>query len=79
MKSNFKHIFLICISIVAYLQILLFMKGFTNEQREKLAIIVGIFLANGFCSAKVLAGIYEEHLVKEGKPQWNDINGSYLK
>ncbi|KAK3105824.1 hypothetical protein FSP39_006544 [Pinctada imbricata] len=47
-------------------KILLFMKGFSNENREKLAIIVGIFLANAFCSAKVLTGIFEEHLVKEG-------------
>ncbi|XP_064595232.1 eIF5-mimic protein 2-like isoform X2 [Liolophura sinensis] len=47
-------------------KILLFLKGFTEEERRKLAIITGIIMANGLASAKVLNPIFEEHLVKEG-------------
>lgn len=42
------------------------MKGFKDDEKRKLAIITGIFLGNGFCSAKVLSSIFEEHLVKDG-------------
>lgn len=47
-------------------KILYFMKGFKDDEKRKLAIITGIFLGNGFCSAKVLSSIFEEHLVKDG-------------
>lgn len=47
-------------------KILYFMKGFKDDEKHKLAIITGIFLGNGFCSAKVLSSLFEEHLVKDG-------------
>ncbi|XP_062566175.1 eIF5-mimic protein 2-like [Saccostrea cucullata] len=47
-------------------KILYFMKGFNDDEKRKLAIITGIFLANSFCSAKVLSSLFEEHLVKDG-------------
>ncbi|XP_022295017.1 eIF5-mimic protein 2-like [Crassostrea virginica] len=47
-------------------KILYFMKGFQDDEKQKLAIITGIFLGNGFCSAKVLSSLFEEHLVKDG-------------
>lgn len=57
-----------------HFQILLFLKGFTEEERRKLAIITGIIMANGLASAKVLNPIFEEHLVKEGECLcWNKI------
>ena len=54
-------------NIFILLQILYFMKGFQDDEKQKLAIITGIFLGNGFCSAKVLSSLFEEHLVKDGK------------
>ena len=48
-------------------QILVFLKGFKDDEQKKLAIELGIILANGFCKAQVLTSVFEEHLVKEGK------------
>lgn len=47
-------------------KILVFLKGFTEEEQKKLAIEVGIILANGNCKAQVLSCVFEDHLVKEG-------------
>lgn len=47
-------------------KILVFLKGFKEDEQRKLAIILGIIFANGFCKAQVLSGVFEEHLVKEG-------------
>ena len=49
------------------LQILVFLKGFKEDEQKKLAIELGIILANGFCKAQVLSSVFEEHLVKEGR------------
>lgn len=47
-------------------KILLFLKGFTEDERTKLAKITGIFMASNFVSARPLQSLYEEHLIKEG-------------
>lgn len=47
-------------------KILVFLKGFKEDEQKKLAIELGIILANGFCKAQVLSSVFEEHLVKEG-------------
>ena len=36
-----------CHGVFLFFQILLFLKGFTEDQRNKLAIVTGIILANG--------------------------------
>ncbi|CAG5135748.1 unnamed protein product [Candidula unifasciata] len=47
-------------------KILMFQKGFQADEREKLAIITGIILANGLCTPRILLSLFEDHLVKEG-------------
>lgn len=47
-------------------KILMFQKGFTSEERVKLAHLSGIFLANALCTPKILTSLFEDHLVKEG-------------
>ncbi|XP_053372773.1 eIF5-mimic protein 2-like [Mercenaria mercenaria] len=47
-------------------KILVFLKGFKEDEQRKLATILGIIFANGFCKAQVLTALFEEHLVKEG-------------
>lgn len=49
------------------LQILVFQRGFKDEERRKLAIVTGQILANGLASPRVLAALFEDHLVKEGQ------------
>lgn len=49
------------------IQLLLFLKGFTESERNKLAMLTGILLANGNISASILNSLYNENLVKEGK------------
>lgn len=48
------------------LQLLLFLKGFTESERTKLAMLTGILLANGDISASILSSLFNENLVKEG-------------
>lgn len=50
------------------LQLLLFLKGFTESDRTKLAMLTGILLANGNISASILSSLFNENLVKEGTP-----------
>lgn len=47
-------------------QLLLFLKGFTESERTKLAMLTGILLANGNISASILRSLFNENLVKEG-------------
>ena len=47
-------------------QILVFLKGFSEEERRKLAMITALFLANGLISAQSLNSLFEDHLIKEG-------------
>ena len=47
-------------------KILVFLKGYKDDERKKLAIITGIILSQNLCTAKVLASLFEEHLIKEG-------------
>lgn len=47
-------------------KILMFQKGFQASEREKLATITGIILANGLCTPRILQSLFEDHLVKEG-------------
>lgn len=49
------------------LQLLLFLKGFSESERNKLAMLTGILLANGTLNASILNSLYNENLVKEGK------------
>uniref|UniRef100_A0A3B5MDY2 Basic leucine zipper and W2 domains 1a n=1 Tax=Xiphophorus couchianus TaxID=32473 RepID=A0A3B5MDY2_9TELE len=48
-------------------KLLLFLKGFTESERNKLAMLTGILLANGSISASILSSLYNENLVKEGE------------
>ncbi len=48
-------------------QLLLFLKGFTESERNKLAMLTGILLANGSISASILNSLFNENLVKEGE------------
>uniref|UniRef100_A0A674A102 Basic leucine zipper and W2 domains 1a n=1 Tax=Salmo trutta TaxID=8032 RepID=A0A674A102_SALTR len=50
----------------AYAQLLLFLKGFTESERNKLAMLTGILLANGNISAAVIGSLFNENVVKEG-------------
>ncbi|CAL9690545.1 unnamed protein product [Knipowitschia caucasica] len=47
-------------------KLLLFLKGFTESERNKLAMLTGILLANGNISASILSSLFNENLVKEG-------------
>jgi len=48
-------------------KVLVFQKGFKDEERKKLAIMTGeILAANTYASPRVLTGLFEDHLVKEG-------------
>lgn len=47
-------------------KLLVFLKGFSEVEQNKLAIILGIIFANGFAKATVLGAIFEDHLVKDG-------------
>lgn len=59
------------------LQLLLFLKGFTESERNKLAMLTGILLANGNISASILNSLYNENLVKEGEEETSqNINAS---
>lgn len=49
---------------------LLFLKGFTESERNKLAMLTGILLANGNLSASILNSLFNENLVKEGEDVW---------
>nr|KAG5695834.1 hypothetical protein BaRGS_006491 [Batillaria attramentaria] len=47
-------------------KVLVFQKGFTPEERSKLAIVTGQILAAGLATPRVLGALFEDHLVKEG-------------
>uniref|UniRef100_A0A4W3I0R9 Basic leucine zipper and W2 domains 1b n=1 Tax=Callorhinchus milii TaxID=7868 RepID=A0A4W3I0R9_CALMI len=47
-------------------KLLLFLKGFTESERTKLAMLTGILLSNGTLSASILSSLFNENLVKEG-------------
>uniref|UniRef100_A0A3Q3JYV7 W2 domain-containing protein n=1 Tax=Monopterus albus TaxID=43700 RepID=A0A3Q3JYV7_MONAL len=47
-------------------KLLLFLKGFTESERNKLAMLTGILLANCNLSASILSSLFNENLVKEG-------------
>jgi len=53
--------------VCACLQLIKFLKGFTAEERIKLAKVVGYCLANGLGSAACISSLFEEHLVKDGR------------
>ncbi|XP_059823110.1 eIF5-mimic protein 2 [Hypanus sabinus] len=47
-------------------KLLLFLKGFTESERTKLAMLTGILLSNGTLSSSILSSLFNENLVKEG-------------
>ncbi len=59
-----------CVYMFALRQLLLFLKGFTESERNKLAMLTGILLANGNLSASILSSLFNENLVKEGTYLW---------
>lgn len=73
---NFIQIQMLCLNqnqhkglymyMCALWQLLLFLKGFTESERNKLAMLTGILLANGNISASILSSLFNENLVKEG-------------
>jgi len=62
-------------------KLVVFLRGFSEEERRKLATFYGISLANGLGNAECLAGLFEEHLVKDGIAITfaSDIFTSWLK
>lgn len=67
----------VCFVFPSRLQLLLFLKGFTESERNKLAMLTGILLANGNISASILNSLYNENLVKEGEEETSqNINAS---
>lgn len=55
-----------CVCMFALSQLLLFLKGFTESERNKLAMLTGILLANSNLSASILSSLFNENLVKDG-------------
>lgn len=55
-----------CVHMFNVWQLLLFLKGFTESERNKLAMLTGILLANSNVSASILSSLFNENLVKEG-------------
>ncbi|KAK1335980.1 hypothetical protein QTO34_003780 [Cnephaeus nilssonii] len=47
-------------------KLLLFLKGFLESERKKLAMLTGVLLANGTLKTSILNSLYNENLVKEG-------------
>lgn len=47
-------------------KVFMFLKGFTQDQREKLAKVTAILLAGGQISTNVLTKVLQDHLVKDG-------------
>ncbi|KAF8796203.1 eIF5-mimic protein 2-like [Argiope bruennichi] len=47
-------------------KVFMFLKGFTPEQREKLAKVTAILLSGGQITAGVLSKVLQDHLVKDG-------------
>ncbi|KAM8784235.1 LOW QUALITY PROTEIN: eIF5-mimic protein 2-like [Rhynchonycteris naso] len=47
-------------------KLLLFLKGFSESERNKLAMLTGVLLANETLNASILNSLYNENLVKEG-------------
>lgn len=48
------------------IKVLQFLKGFNEEQRNRLAVSAYIMISSGLCTAACLSKITNEHLVKEG-------------
>jgi hypothetical protein len=47
-------------------KLLMFLKGFNETERQRLAQVVGICLSNALASPSCLGTLFEEHLVKDG-------------
>lgn len=47
-------------------KVIMFLKGFEEAERKKLATVMGISLANGLGNPVCLNALFEDHLVKEG-------------
>ena len=54
-------------------KLIMFLKGFSLEERQKLAITMGICMSNGLGNPACLDSLFEEHLVKEGKGYLFDL------
>ena len=48
-------------------QLIIFLKGFGEDERRKLGTVTGICLANGMGNAVCLGCLFEDHLIKDGK------------
>ena len=44
----------------------MFLKGFNEEERVKLGMVMGLCLANGLGNPSCLVALFDDHLVKEG-------------
>ena len=51
------------------LQLIVFLKGFDEEQRRKLATVMGVCMAAGMGNATCLGILFEDHLVKDGESE----------
>lgn len=63
---NDADLWFMCGELATLLQVLVFQKGFKDDERRKLAIVTGQILANALCTPRVLNALFEDHLVKEG-------------
>eukprot|EP00914_Ancora_sagittata_P012377 GHVO01023830.1.p1 GENE.GHVO01023830.1~~GHVO01023830.1.p1 ORF type:complete len:418 (+),score=69.29 GHVO01023830.1:59-1312(+) len=47
-------------------KLIMFLKGFDQSQRQKLAVVMGLCLANGLGNPTCLNILFEDHIVREG-------------
>ena len=47
-------------------QAMLFLRGFSDGDRERLAICIAMWTVDGIVEPKVLSNLIQEHLVREG-------------
>ncbi|MGH0148760.1 UNVERIFIED_CONTAM: hypothetical protein FKN15_040378 [Acipenser sinensis] len=60
------HLGIFLKSLCPTLQLLLFLKAFTESEQTKLAMLTGILLANGTLPATILTSLFSDNIVKEG-------------
>jgi hypothetical protein len=63
--SGFIHNVFLSVSLF-HLQLLLFLKAFSEAEQTKLAMLSGILLGNGTLPATILTSLFTDSLVKEG-------------
>lgn len=65
--SNGFHIYNVSIGLLYVVQLLLFLKAFSESEQTKLAILTGILLANSALPPPIITSLFTENVVKEGE------------